>query len=795
MADNAKTTQDQFVPYQRADLYKPTPYNPLPDILAANSGTTQDAGMLALWKVFQPPKQPSAQEIFDRWQAEIANEKAYNAQFFDQNVETALKAYRAGQVPPSNIPIDQLMIAQQRYTDEIGKGLTSMVGQLATAGQSIQEFLSQVKQNYDIDNGAFNIPDTVVRQSDLYKLGLDVNVLQKDYNPSINPATSADTHVPAAPTDVSTVAPGAAFPADAGPPERYSTTWYGALSCIVWNDPLDADLNGIQIWRSTTDDYTTAHHIETVPKGKLMWEDSPENGLIAGETYYYWLRSQDDALNVSQFVSSIGTGVGGDQIDYNISTVVNNALDALFNNNTYRNAYKIYADSFQVIVASSEIDPWDSGTTYAQYEKAYYSGHYYQSLQDSNLNKNPATETSWWENIDDAIDTNVSVFAVGKVNGTYAVGIRGDLFVDGTITGTAIAATTITAGNIVAGTITGTEIASTTITASNIAAATITASQIKGTAFGSLTISSGTITLSSSGTMTISATDGIYVSGTGNLKLVTGADIDMYTSVSGTASINWIGQSYTIHQNSDYSGNTLAFWPDTTAQCSVMFGVQPDSTIQRLQYITGYASNGIYFGVRYSDASTAYNGYLALYQGQALLGARYASGTNMQFALIAQYDEIEISGASTMYMAPYTNKGCDLGTASYAFDDCYADDFTNVADFFFLDTHDDLAELKKIKGSGVIDDVTGLELIDDNTIPAWMIHKKKKDMRIMRRNQDTEQGELVADYKKGDPVYTSDGRPYLSFRTCISLAWGACRQLDDKYLDLEKRLAKLETKA
>ena len=42
-------------------------------------------------------------------------------------------------------------------------------------------------------------------------------------------------------------------------------------------------------------------------------------------------------------------------------------------------------------------DAWSGSTTYALGAEIYYAGNYYTSLQATNLNKNPATETTWWE--------------------------------------------------------------------------------------------------------------------------------------------------------------------------------------------------------------------------------------------------------------------------------------------------------------------------------------------------------------------------------------------------------------
>jgi hypothetical protein len=117
-----------------------------------------------------------------------------------------------------------------------------------------------------------------------------------------------------------------------------------------------------------------------------------------------------------------------------------------------------------------------------------------------------------------------------------------------------------------------------------------------------------------------------------------------------------------------------------------------------------------------------------------------------------------------------SNKTVDIGTASNAIDDVYADDFQNVADFYHLDTKDDLATLEAIKGSGKLDK-HGLELIDDDTLPEWMLTKHKET---------------------GDVVRDPEGKPYLSVRMVTSLVMGACRQLNKKLGALESEIAMLK---
>lgn len=85
--------------------------------------------------------------------------------------------------------------------------------------------------------------------------------------------------------------------------------------------------------------------------------------------------------------------------------------------------------------------------------------------------------------------------------------ITGSKIVDGTITGAEIASATITSSNIVDGTITGTDIASATITGSNISSSTITSSNIVDGTITGTDISSATITGSNISNTTITASN------------------------------------------------------------------------------------------------------------------------------------------------------------------------------------------------------------------------------------------------------------------------------------------------
>jgi hypothetical protein len=137
------------------------------------------------------------------------------------------------------------------------------------------------------------------------------------------------------------------------------------------------------------------------------------------------------------------------------------------------------------------------------------------------------------------------------------------------------------------------------------------------------------------------------------------------------------------------------------------------------------------------------------------------------------YIQLVIESTSGGYVGPVTDKVTDLGRATYAWDNAYADDWNNVADFYFLDTRDDLKELHKIKGSGIIDENSGLELIDDNSLPTWLLTRNKVDSY----NDETKR--LVG--RKGETAYDLNGKPYISLKTAISWIWGMIKQGDIKF--------------
>ena len=88
--------------------------------------------------------------------------------------------------------------------------------------------------------------------------------------------------------------------------------------------------------------------------------------------------------------------------------------------------------------------------------------------------------------------------------------------------------------------------------------------------------------------------------------------------------------------------------------------------------------------------------------------------------------------------------------------------------------------IQNIHSSNAFDPHTGFALIDDDSIPKWLLSKHKKDYV-----ESDKEGNVVQAWKKGDIMYSSEGKPYLSLKAMISLCMGAIRQLDNRIKTLE----------
>ena len=132
---------------------------------------------------------------------------------------------------------------------------------------------------------------------------------------------------------------------------------------------------------------------------------------------------------------------------------------------------------------------------------------------------------------------------------------------------------------------------------------------------------------------------------------------------------------------------------------------------------------------------------------------------------------------------PSSNNTYNVGSGSYAAATMFAYDFNDVGDYFLMDTEDDLAILHAIKGSGLVDEITGLELIDDSSLSELILSRYKKNGEPIYKKDARYKngGRKIGESKKGDIIRNLDGKPFLSHKMWASLFRGSICQMDNKY--------------
>lgn len=263
----------------------------------------------------------------------------------------------------------------------------------------------------------------------------------------------------------------------------------------------------------------------------------------------------------------------------------------------------------------------------------------------------------------------------------------------------------------------------------------------------------------------------IYVNGTSYISMGSSAITVSYaTTFSGT--VTFSTHAYWGASDRAYfgAGNELSIYNDGTysyfTSSDVVRIYAGASTLE-----IGYSSSYKYFTGNFDG--TRY--YAAMYYNNSIDLVCYTSGLTCYRNVIPQSADTKQCGSSTLYWSNVSSKV-----------------FEDVADWPLLDSRkegsitvpiDDIETIKSIRGSGLYDDSTGMEIIDDNTLPGWLLSKHDRDWT---EELDGEMGEIIKiNHKKGDTKYTLDGKPFLSLHTMISLCMGAIRQLDAKIEELK----------
>jgi hypothetical protein len=263
-----------------------------------------------------------------------------------------------------------------------------------------------------------------------------------------------------------------------------------------------------------------------------------------------------------------------------------------------------------------------------------------------------------------------------------------------------------------------------TIYGRSVVAETITASHINGSGFGTLTLTSGKIY--------INTTDGIEIGGGGNINVLQGGDI-IFNTDSSAALLTFTGASGIVGLMYAASDSTTNITPgNTRAVRNLSLGVIGGADDYRWENITLSAATYIY-----------------------------------------------VDGD----IRPSAGHSCGIAAEHWNY--VYADNYYGIADLYWLDSRislngevvaiDDLEVLKNIKPSGGYDELTGLPLISDSSLPPWIVHKHPKSGELRDDN-----GDIIQSWKRGDVAVDKHGRPYVSPFTLISLLRGAIVQLDKR---------------
>jgi hypothetical protein len=214
----------------------------------------------------------------------------------------------------------------------------------------------------------------------------------------------------------------------------------------------------------------------------------------------------------------------------------------------------------------------------------------------------------------------VAVPAVNVGNGLTgsqiaALTITGSNLVAATITGSKIASATIGAGNIIASTITANEIAANTITAAKIAAATITANEIAAATITAAKIAAGTITANEIAANTITAAEIAA-------NAITSSELTANSVVAGKIAAGAINVDTILASNVVVTGHLVANAITETSGAANSGGTSLGVTVNSATYavvIWAYLSESTPFG----DCDVTRDGSSILYGGGGLPGGTF----------------------------------------------------------------------------------------------------------------------------------------------------------------------------
>lgn len=266
-----------------------------------------------------------------------------------------------------------------------------------------------------------------------------------------------------------------------------------------------------------------------------------------------------------------------------------------------------------------------------------------------------------------------------------------------------------------------------------------------------------------------------------NVIFEAGADLIFKADATNPGTIYFEGTSYTVlfgPDPTDATGTYVRFSPEDAGDSGVPY-LYIGTETRLWHFIRMYSDRDIYLRAEYSSGEYA---FLRCYSGSdaQVVNLQCDDGTT-DYGVRFWWD------GSILAFEPTADQAVDCGVEDRSWDDIWYKTAHDEADYFLLDDRDDLALICQIKGSGVIDERTGLEIIDDNTLPEILLSKIKKD-KLIYDSDNLGNMNIIGEKKKGDIAYNSKGKPFINNTVLKSLFIGCIKQLNQKVVQLEQQV-------